>query len=342
MAKNDIDKNENHDRAVLVDIKGLDYKRAAIKIGRALYDEGVLNSEITTDDWDTLARAIKLRLTQEKEKIPYLLLLLDEADVFIESCGEVNYQPFDALKDVQSVGVDRFKFVIAGLRNIVRFKRNHALGNNSVITHLESMTVKPFKEAEARELLEIPLYYLGLRFPKDKEALITLIFASANYFPGLIQLYCAKLIEAMRKGDYAGYDECDTPIYEVKESHIKKVLSEEGFMQQIREKFEITLKLDEDNYYYLIALLMALLYHEKGYKNGFLPEEVYDEGCGYGIAKISNLKIDKLVAFMEELEELNVLRKTSEKAYLFNRYSFFQMMGSRTEVEDKLEEYMED
>jgi hypothetical protein len=341
MAKNDIDKNENGDRAILVEIKGLDYKKAATKIGHALYDEGILDDDTTTDDWDELARIIKKRLlVQNEKKIPYLLLLLDEADAFIESCEVVNYHPFDALKDVQSVGVDRFKFAIAGLRNIIRFKRETALGNNSVLTHLEAMTVKPLKVAEARELLEVPLYYLGLRFPKDKESLISLIFASANYFPGLIQLYCAKLVEAMRKGDYAGYDECDTPAYEVQESHIKKVLADKGFMKQIREKYEITLKLDEDNYYYIIALLVAQLYHENGYNSGYTPYDVFEEGNYLGVSKIMKLNIDKLAALMEELCELNVLRKTSGDEYLFNRFSFFQMMGSQQEVEDKLMEYM--
>lgn len=341
MAKSDIDKNENGDRAILVEIKGLDYMKAATKIGHALYDEGILEDEITTENWDELARIIKKRLlVQTEKKIPYLLLLLDEADVFIESCETVNYHPFDVLKDIQSVGVDRFKFVIAGLRNIIRFKRESALGNNSVLTHLEAMTVKPLKVAEARELLEVPLYYLGLRFPKDKESLISLIFASANYFPGLIQLYCAKMVEAMRKGDYAGYNECDTPVYEVQESHIKKVLADKGFMKQIREKYEITLKLDEDNYYYIIALLIAQLYHENGYNSGYTPSDVFEEGSFLAVSKIMNLNIEKLTALMEELCELNVLRKTSDNEYLFNRFSFFQMMGSQQEVEDKLMEYM--
>ena len=84
-----------------------------------LYDAGVLKEEIDTTDWDVLARAIKKRLLDDKEeRIPYLLLLLDEADTFIESCTEVNFKPFDALKEIQNIGMDRFKFVIAGLHNI--------------------------------------------------------------------------------------------------------------------------------------------------------------------------------------------------------------------------------
>lgn len=340
-AKSDIDQDENGNRAVLIDVKYLDYKDAAKKIGHALYDEGVLEQDIETTDWDELSRAIRKRLQSDKNRIPYLLLLLDEADAFIESCEAISYRPFDALKEIQSIGEGRFKFVIAGLRNIVRFKRDAALGNNSVLTHLEAMTVKPFQTNEARELMEVPLHYLGLEFPKDNESLITLILASTNYFPGLIQMYCAKLLSSMRSKDYAGYTEADTPIYEISEEHIKKVLADPEFMEQIKEKFVITLKLDEDNYYYLIALLMAYMYHNRECVDGYSVEDIKSVGKELEIAKIANLDNNKLTAFMEELKELNVLRGTDSDHYLFTRYSFFQMMGTSSEVDDKLVEYME-
>ena len=340
-AKEDVDKNENGDRAIYIDIKGLNYEEAAQKIGHELFDQSVLDKDIDTRDWNELARAIRRRLQSNNKKIPYLLLLLDEADAFIESSERVNYKPLDALKDVQSIGVNRFKFVVAGLRNIVRFKKEAALGNNSVLTHLQAMTVKPFNTSEARELMEIPLHYLGLEFSKEKESLISLILASTNYFPGLIQMYCAKLLEAMRNKDYAGYDEVDTPIYEVSEDHIKRVLADPEFTQQIREKYIITLKLDEDNYYYLIALLMAYLYHNNGYSEGYSAEDIMEAGRELDVSKIADLDIVKLRAFMDELCELNVLRSTDDTHYLFTRFTFFQMMGTSSEVEDKIVEYME-
>ena len=43
---------------------------------------------------------------------------------------------------------------------------------------------------------------------------------------------------------------------------------------------------------------------------------------------------------MEELKELNVLRSTDASHYLFTRVTFFQMMGTSAEVDDKLEPYM--
>ena len=120
--------------------------------------------------------------------------------------------------------------------------------------------------------------------------MITLILATTNYFPGLIQLYCAKLLEAMRNRDYAGYNEMDTPIYEIRERHIKKVLADPEFTGQIREKFMITLKVDEDKYYYLIALLLAFLYHTDSKLGGYTAEDIQCAGNELGIPMITQLE----------------------------------------------------
>lgn len=343
MAVRDIDHDENGNRAILIDIKGRDYRDAARHISQELSDQNFFLQEYITGDWDELSRAIRQRLrSEEAQPIPYFLLMLDEADAFIKSCESVNYHPLDAMKEIQQIGMGRFKFVIAGLRNIIRFNRQKALSNNSVLTHLHAMTVKPFSTLEARELLEKPLYYLGIRFSESKDSLIPLILASTNYFPGLIQLYCAKLIAAMAAPDYAGYNESDTPIYEVETEHIKKVLAEQNFREEIIDKFEITLKLGDDKYYYIIALMMAYLYYEKGMVHGYTPEDILSEIRIFELKEFNNFKTEQVAALMEELCELNVFRQNAEGRYLFTRFNFFQMMGDREQVESKIEDIMGD
>ena len=343
MAKKDIDKNENGDRAIIVDAREKDYRETAKAVSAALYDEGIIKKENITEDWGILARDIKNRLRDENEPIPYFLLMIDEADTFIESCEAINYQPFDALKDIQSIGVDRFKFVVAGLRNIVRFKQATVLKNNIGLVHLDSLTVKPFKAMEARELLEGPLSYLGFRFPKDNETevLISTIFGTTNYFPGLIQLYCTKMIEAIRR-DYAGYSESETPPYYVKKEHIKKVLAEQSLQDDIYNKFVITLKVDDDDYYYIIALLVAYHYYENRSSNGCNAEELMQLAEAFSVRKLAVLSEEKITALMEEMCELNVLQYTGDGCYRFTRHSFCQMMGTPEHIDDELEQYMED
>ncbi len=275
--------------------------------------------------------------------IPYLLLMLDEADDFIASCDEVKYHPFEVLKDIQGNEKKNFKFVVAGLRNVIRFRKQTFLSDNNVFPHLESLTIMPFRSMEARELLEIPLYYLGFRFEKNEEteSLISTILGTTNYFPGLLQLYCSKLIQAMRK-DYGGYLETQSPPYLIRKEHIKKVLAQQSLQQEIRDKFFITLKVDEDDYYYLLALLAAYHVHSLHPEDGTSVRDLNALASDLGIEKIAALDEENISALLEEMRELNVLQSLGNGRYRFARQSFLQMMGTMEQIEDALCRCMED
>ena len=60
-----------------------------------------------------------------------------------------------------------------------------------------------------------------------------------------------------------------------------------------------------------------------------------------GSTRIANLSDDKLSALLDELEELNVLRKVDKDEYIFNRYSFYSMLGGTEKIEKALSEYEE-
>lgn len=341
-AKKDIDKNESGDRAVYIDIKGRNYTETALKISEELVIADILEEKDITSDWRKLAMSIRMRLKDEAKPIHYFLLLLDEADAFLDSCKDVQYKPFDALKDIQAVGEGRFKFVVAGLRDVLRFEHEAALNDNSVLPQLSSMTVKPFKYAEAKELLEYPLSYLGFRFRDDVETdtLVSAILSHTNSFPGMLQLYCTKLIEAMKNG-YAGYKEAGTPPYYVSEDHIKKVLGEDNLQEEIRQKFFITLTVGSDNYYLLIAMITAYLYkNDEGIC--VTPNDVLTFAKDFEIKDIAALSLEKVTALMEEMRELNVLQHNGEHGYRFTHFSFFQMMGTKAYLEQELEKYMGD
>lgn len=341
-AKKDIDKNESGDRAVYIDIKGRNYSETALKISEELVIADILEKKEITSDWRELAMSIRMRLKDEDKPIHYFLLLLDEADAFLDSCKDVQYKPFDALKDIQAVGEGRFKFVVAGLRDVLRFEHEAALNDNSVLPQLSSMTVKPFKYAEAKELLEYPLSYLGFRFRDDLETdtLVSAILSHTNSFPGMLQLYCTKLIEAMKNG-YASYKEAGTPPYYVSEDHIKKVLGEDNLQEEIRQKFFITLTVGSDNYYLLIAMITAYLYkNDEGIC--VTPNDVLTFAKDFEIKDIAALSPEKVAALMEEMRELNVLQHNGEHGYRFTHFSFFQMMGTKAYLEQELEKYMGD
>lgn len=365
----DINKNNDNKKAVYISINTCDCEKAAKTIltelgKKKILDsdrikkiredkQKILGSETKLDDWDILKDAIGDRLNNNLPyKISYLLLLLDEADDFIKACDNVKFKPFLALEELQKNSKGQFKFVIAGLRDLVKFKEIVDTGN-CPISHVDSLKVTPFNISEARELLEIPLHYLGLRFSKDKEGLklLYLILANTNYFPGLIQMYCAIMLEIMHnknENNSIGYNETDNPPYEITKDHVKKALyelnkkDEEG-KDIIWKKLEITLNLGDDDYYHIIALVLASLHHEKNNKKGYSPKDIRDYSKALDIKKIAGMEIPKLKILLDELKGLNILKNTSDRNhYLFTRFNFFQKLGTKEEVEDKLlEKYME-
>lgn len=342
MACASLDRNENNDRAIFVDINKCDCAAAALKISRALHAEKFFDESFAeTDDWSELAAAIKKRLTGDKpDKIPHFMLALDEADDFIKDCRTIEFKPVLELIDVQQQrhNGSRFKFVMAGLRDVVRFYKDEALGNNNQISKLPSLVVKPFELEDAAKLLKAPLRCLGLYFSDDEnsDSLATMILETTNYFPGLIQLYCAKLIEALSRPDYAGYKDTDSPVYYITERHIQIVLSDENFNEQIKNKINMTLRLGDDKFYYVIAHLMAWRYHNDDDVDGYSAKDILQTATEYGLENLLPKNVEQIEALLKELCYLNILRETDKGKYLFVRQRFLNMMGTTDEIADEI------
>ena len=337
-AKEDINSKRGQ-KAVYVDVRKLGVPDAAIRVSRELFLKGVLDRDSVTDSWSALADSLKVAI--HDQDISYLLLLIDEGDIFIKDCANYDYRPLENLEYVMNDG--RFKFVIAGLHNILRFynlstgQNNKSHGQNSVIPHFKSAEVKPFKYREARKLLEYPLASIGVFFDENSQetqGLISTILATANYFPSLIQFYCSKLVEKLRDT----FDN-NVPPFKITKEQIRDILNDSNFKEEIKDKFQITLYDEEDNYYEAIALLVTFILHENGFTNGVTPLQVYEYAKDFSIGVISSIEPDKIRVLMEELVVLNIFRKSGEHGYIFSRQNFLQLMGSSEEVIDKLEKY---
>ncbi len=339
MAQRNIDGNANNDRALLVDIKGMDYTKAAEFVSTELIIAGILTSDCQCSDWITLTSHIKRRLLDDEPatRINYLLLMLDEADEFIRTSMEDGDVPITALKNLPS---GRFKIVMAGLHNLSRFAHKKVIGSNSTIIHLSSTVVRPFKLEEAVKLLTNTLAYLGFKFEDDN--IISNILGKTNNFPGLIQLYCQKLIEAM-KDDYAGYDQINTPPYRVTESHFRKVLSDSQFTDKVREKLEITLFTEETehSFYHIIALVFAFLHHTvpEQKDKGYTIDEVIRIADEYNLTRLKNVDREQLAELLQEMWDLNVLTCEEDVLYRIATKDFREMLGGQDEIVRAMSEY---
>lgn len=333
-----IDKNASGDRAIVINIRELNYTDAARMVSQELVLADILPEGSECDDWDTLTMHIKKRLKDESEtRINYLLLMLDEADEFIGSCQELRYRPITNLKSLNS---PRFKFVLAGLHNLSKYDYEVVSSKNSDISHLESVVIRPFRRPEATELLTHALAYLGFIFSDD---VINLILAKTNYFPGLIHLYAQKLIAALTNDDYAGYSEMDTPYYYVTESHIKKVLADQNFKDEINEKLRMTLEIKgkENSPYYIIGLILAYLYYESedGTKTEFTVDDIINKAKSDEINVLMQYTREQIEELMHEMWDLNILSAKGDH-YMFSTEGFRELLGTKAEVNSSLSFYM--
>ena len=338
MARKNIDRNANGDRAVWIEIKDMTAADALKVVCDKLILEDILDADCKCETWNELAGHIQRRLMSDdpKKRINYLLLMLDEADTFIATSGETEDQPITALKNLPS---DRFKLVMAGLHNLSRYNRK-SMHMNSNLIHLTPITIKQFRREEATKLLTSILAYLGFKF---NQKIIDSILASTYNYPGLIQFYCQKLLEAMKNEDYAGYNESSTPTYEVTESHYKKVLSDKAFTELVDQKFEATLFTEEEGHsnYHIIALIIAYLYYAEPNEKGYTEADLLKIAEEYSINRVISLKPEQLSEILNEMCDLNVIT-VMDGNYRFATDGFRKYLGNQEQVEKSMGEYFEE
>lgn len=335
--------------AVYADIRGFDMADAAPTVFLALEQSGVLPTDTQERTWDALINQIKQWLLNGERR---LMLLLDEADELLKRGEENHYRALDDLQRLQSIASGRFKFVIAGLHNVIRFHQN-ALKSNSVLPHLGAITIKPLTFLEADELLERPLSYLGFALDNDdsQEELIAQILSSANYYPGLIHVYGSRLIRAccMRPVGAGGQSQ-SCPPYPLDENQVLKLLQDSEFLDKRRDKFKMTLGIDEKEhrYYSILADMLGLYIHENedAALSGVTADDLrqYYDDDGYKIPAIKQLTNQQISVLLDELVVLNILRvdKAQEEArYAFARPSFLGMLGTKKEIEERVLGYMD-
>ncbi len=310
--------------AFFIDLKNLTTSDALRKIAFELQNAKLIGK---VNSWQDFSFEIHKLLSSKK--IQKLLLLMDESDAFLSQSNSEFV--IDILREILVAFSGKFKFVLAGLHKVIRFEQNSGFGN------LNHLTVLPFKPTDALRLLSV-LNYLG--FIITDKAIPSAIFSRANYYPGLIQYYCKMLVESLTTNyDNHKFDVTKNPPYPLDANYLKSLLGAPDFLAEIKQRFFLTLSLDDDNYYEIIALSIALLYYEMGSPIAVSAADIRDTCAMCGVEKITNLSDANLAALLEEMVLLNLLRRVDDK-FEFNRYSFWQMMGKdENDVTQKLDAF---
>ncbi len=269
-----------------------------------------------------------------------LLLLLDEADKFLEIDGRehagtaTGYFELSRLKGLMDATKRSVKVVFAGLHNVLRTVQaaNHPLGHLGTPIEVGPLLADGgWRAAEA--LVREPLLAAGYRF-RD-ENLVTRILAQTNYYPSLIQLYGAALVKEMCAGHIKG-----SPLYEINETILEKTYQNTSLRDVIRSRFHLTLQLDPR--YEVIAYSIAheCVQHEGLLGTGIAFRRIDDVARGWWAEGFNDIEphTDRFRSLLDEMVGLGVLRGVGEDndRYTLRNPNVLLLMGTSDEIEDNL------
>jgi hypothetical protein len=269
-------------------------------------------------------------LFQEKPHLK-LLLLLDEADRFLEGDARIKYVDTVRLKRLMESTGRRIKIVLAGLHDVLRTaeQANHPLAHFG-----EPIEVGPLisqsEWREAQQLVRGPLAASGFTF--EREGMVDRILAQTNFYPSLIQLYCSKLMtRMMEEGRFASM-----PRYIIRESKLDETYLARDLRDEIRNKFRLTLQLDER--YSVIAHAIAYRsYHQRSSRAGsFTVQDLATMARSWWADGFARTTDHGFRVILGEMVGLGVLRKHDDGSFTLRNQNLLLLMGTEEEVGDVL------
>jgi hypothetical protein len=259
-----------------------------------------------------------------------LMLILDEADKFIDRDSERDFGLFRELRELVYQSGERFRVLIAGLANVQRY----ALMPNFPLTQLGTPAqIKVMETIDAVRMVRAPLAAMGFTF--DDMGSINRILAYTNRHPGLIQVFCYHLAMHLNRRIASG--EIVGPGYQINDRDISATYEKREVRQEIVERFNMTLRLDP--HYPVIAY--GLIMQGVVLREFSLPEaaeigrQFWPEEFGDGMSN------SKLRAILDEMVGLGVLvashnLSTGENLYRLASTNVLRLLGSEQDMRKEL------
>lgn len=270
-----------------------------------------------------------------------LLLLLDEADRFLEQdsrgYGQSEYSA-DFVETARLRGLmdetqRMIKVVFAGLHNVVRTteQANHPLAHFGDPIEIGPL-VGTNEWQEARNLIRVPLLAAGYEF--QTESLVDRILAQTNYYPSLIQLYCAQLIRQLHSGRNI---DRNGPRYAITDQIVDDAYQSRELREAISSRFHLTLQLDLR--YELLAYVVAygILTKTISFPQGATLKYLRDEPRSWWSEGFAGTSDQEFKIILEEMIGLGIFRHAEEEGhYSLRNPNILRLLGPIEEIERRL------
>lgn len=268
----------------------------------------------------------------------YMLVLLDEADAFLEREMATDFPQIGRMKALMDETGRGVKFVFAGLHNVQRFHR----APNSPLLHFgKSINVGPLLGSDreaARQMALEPMAALGIAFeqPVDASHMLSLV----GFYPSLMQSFGKTVVEAVNTRLKQPGEGAAMP-FALDRALIDASFGHQEFRAGVVERFQKTLQLDERYELITYAVWQRAMQdvHEgrptaRGGYAGSAVRAMADEWWPQGFADTDSP--DSFAALLDEMVEMGVLSREGER-YALRSQRIAAMLGSKAEIEDKLE-----
>jgi hypothetical protein len=304
------------------------------KIWQVLYNELAnipdfgLKPNPTVLNHEPVIRAIQNWLSGNETR--RLLLLLDEADAFLEkesSDAPHGFRNISPLKGLFDSTVGRFKPIFAGLHKVQRLQN---VANTPLAHGGRDVLIGPLAAKPARDLVVKPLEALGYRF-ENSEAVWRLL-AFTNLQPGLIQVVCNDLIDhlqsrPLRKGE---------PLIAISDDDIDAVTQNDVTVKKIAEKLRLTIELEDR--YRVIALAVAIMCMDDSFRERYTTDDIREHCEMYWQEGFEDLNSAEFAVYLDELIGLGVLSEDQDGRFSVRSPNIVTMLGTRQELVTVLEE----
>ena len=264
-----------------------------------------------------------------------ILLLIDEADDFLEADGDERYRVLEEIKHLMDRTERRFKVVFAGLHNVQRAARDP----NTPFAHLgESIQIGPMlpetDPEKIENLIRDPLEALGYRFASVDS--VIRIAAETNYYPALAQQFCKELLRDLRDNWHTRGE--TGPPYTIHPEIVDRILDSKETRERIRNLFMWTIRLDR-RYEFLVYLIAQHSFDNGSVRLRSVPiDDIRQSALKEWPAGFeSDSTFLTFQVLLEEMVGLGILRRVGDKEdYAIRTRNLRMLLGNDDEIERRL------
>ena len=263
----------------------------------------------------------------EKKPMLQLLVLLDEADDFLDSDTENDFRTVAELKDLMTNSARRIKFVLAGNYQTQRY----AGGNHPLTIYGRPIVIKQMGFSASRTLVERPLRALGFRFADD--AVVTRILSHTLYYAGLIQLFLHELVEQWRRNHER--DEIQPP-YIITSEMVDQIAADASIRETLLDRFLMTMDLDPEYGAIVYGMILASPESECPYYTAAEIMEIARMTWPRGFRDTEPTQLN--VRLLEMCGLGLLVRHGTDDQYRLRSQNLVRLFGSRHDVQRRLSE----